>query len=399
MTIWTRTFVLATVVNFLVSLVFFMLMVTMATYAAESFAASDATAGLAASIFIIGAFVVRPFAGRFLDAVGRRRMLLVGLGVFTVASFLYVPADNLGLLLAVRMLHGAGMGASHTAISASIMTVLPPARRSEGMGYFTLSGTVATAIGPVISLTVLRLGSITWLFGLGAVLSTAALLLALGLRFPGPVRHVEVAGHAGDRAHGRMGGFMERSVLPIASMMLLLGIAFTGVLTYVSTHAAALDLTAALSGFFLVYSGVIAVSRLFVGRLHDVRGDNVIVYPALVSMAAGMVVLALASSGIALLVAGGLLGLGMGTLQSSAHVIAVSVAPLHRVGLATSTLFIMMDLGVGLGPLALGPVIAQWGLPTMYLGLSALVVAAGVVYHLGHGRGPRVSRPAQTVEA
>ncbi|HSO69742.1 MAG TPA: MFS transporter [Arachnia sp.] len=386
MTIWTRTFVLATVVNFLVSLVFFMLMVTMATYAGERFSAADSMAGLAASIFIVGALVVRPFAGRFLDVVGRRRMLLIGLGVFTVASFLYVPADNLGLLLAVRMLHGAGLGASHTAIAASIMTVLPPARRSEGMGYFTLSGTVATAIGPAIALAVLQLGAVEWLFGFGAVLSTAAFLLAFGLRFPGPGRDGGETGPAGDRAHSRASGFVERSVLPIASMMLLLGIAFTGVLTYVSTHAAALDLTGALSGFFLVYSGVIAVSRLFVGRLHDARGDNVIVYPALVSMAAGLVVLALASSGVALLVAGGLLGLGMGTLLSSAHVIAVSVAPLHRVGLATSTLFIMMDLGVGLGPLALGPVIAQWGLAVMYLGLSALVLVAAGVYHLGHGR-------------
>lgn len=387
MRIWTRTFVLATVVNFLVSLVFFMLMVTMATYAGERFSASDSVAGLAASIFIVGALVVRPFAGRFLDVVGRRRMLLLGLGVFSVASFLYVPADNLGLLLAVRMLHGAGLGASHTAIAASIMTVLPPARRSEGMGYFTLSGTVATAVGPAIALAVLQLGAVEWLFGFGAVLSTGALLLAFGLRFPLPGRDGGETGPIGDRARSGVGGFLEPSVLPIASMMLLLGIAFTGMLSYVSTHAAALDLTGALSGFFLVYSGVIAVSRLFVGRLHDARGDNVIVYPALVSMAAGLVVLALASSGVALLVAGGLLGLGMGTLQSSAHVIAVSVAPLHRVGLATSTLFIMMDLGVGLGPLALGPVIAQWGLGAMYLGLSALVLVAAGVYHLGHGRG------------
>lgn len=382
MTIWTRTFILATVVNFLVSLVFFMLMVTMATYAAERFSAADSMAGLAASIFIVGALLVRPFAGRFLDVVGRRRMLLLGLGVFALASLLYIPADNLSLLLAVRMLHGAGLGAAHTAISASIMTVLPRARRSEGMGYFTLSGTVATAVGPMIALAVLQLGVVEWLFALSTALSTAALLLALGLRLPGPGGDGAETGPA----NVRVGGFMERSVLPIASMMLLLGVAFAGVLTFVSTHAAALDLASALGGFFLVYSAVIAVSRLFVGRLHDARGDNVIVYPALVSLTAGLVVLALASTSVALLVAGGLLGLGMGTLQSSAHVIAVSVAPLHRVGLATSTLFIMMDLGVGLGPLALGAVIGQWGLPAMYLGLSALVLVAAGVYHLGHGR-------------
>jgi len=382
-TIWTRTFVLATVVNFLVSLVFFMLMVTMATYAVERFSAADGVAGLAASIFIVGALAVRPFAGRFLDVVGRRRMLLLGLGVFTVAALLYVPADSLVLLLVVRMLHGAGLGAAHTAISASVMTMLPPTRRSEGMGYFTLSGTVATAVGPAIALGVLAVGSPQWLFLVGTALSGAALLLALWLKLPTPESAATVS-RTGD---GREGAFIERSVLPIASMMLLLGIAFTGVLTYVSAHATALGLAAAVSGFFLVYSGVIAVSRLFVGRLHDAHGDNVIVYPALASVAAGLIVLGVASTGVQLLIAGGFLGLGMGTLMSSTHVIAVSVAPLRRVGLATSTLFIMMDLGVGLGPLALGPIIERWGFAAMYLGLSALVGLTAGVYYVGHGRG------------
>lgn len=143
-----------------------------------------------------------------------------------------------------------------------------------------------------------------------------------------------------------------------------------------------------------MYSGVIAVSRLFVGRLHDAHGDNMIVYPALASVAAGLIVLAIASTGVQLLIAGGFLGLGIGTLMSSAHVIAVSVAPLRRVGLATSTLFIMMDLGVGLGPLALGPIIERWGFSTLYLGLSALVGLTAGVYYAGHGRG---LRPAATV--
>lgn len=382
MRIWTRTFVLATVVNFLVSLVFFMLMVTMAMYSAERFAASDSVAGLSSSIFIIGALLVRPFAGRFLDVVGRRRMLLIGLAAFGAASFLYVPADSLGLLLAVRMLHGAGLGAAHTAISASIMTVLPPARRSEGMGYFTLSGTLATAVGPLVALAIVRGADIRSLFILSAGLSSAAFLIALWLRLPAPVRTDAPKVSAGVR----VGDFVARPVLPIASMMLLVGIAFSGVLSFVATHADALGLAGAVGGFFVAYSGVIMVSRLFVGRLHDARGDNVIVYPSLACVGVGLVVLALASTGTALLVAGGLLGLGVGTLTSSAHVIAVSVVPLHRVGLATSTLFIMLDLGVGFGPLALGLVIGEWGYTPMYLGLSALIVVAAGVYHLGHGR-------------
>lgn len=381
-TIWTRTFLLATVVNFLISLVFFMFMVTMALYAVERFSASESVAGLAASIFIVGGLVVRPFAGRFLDVVGRRRMLLAGIAAFVVASLLYVPADSLGLLLVVRVLHGAGLGAAHTAISASIITVLPRARRSEGMAYFGTSGTVATAVGPIVALAVLRESDIRTLFLLGAGLSLAAFVLALGLRLPSPAREPLPPAH---RA-ARLEGFVERSALPVGWVMLMVGVAFSGVLTFVTGHAVALDLSSSVAGFFAVYSAVIVVSRLVVGRLHDARGDNVVVYPALICVSAGLVVLALASTAAALFVAGGLLGLGIGTLLSCAQVIAVSVTPVHRVGVATSTLFIMLDLGTGLGPVALGALAEQWNYRAMYLSLSVLVLVAVWVYHRTHGR-------------
>jgi MFS family permease len=183
-------------------------------------------------------------------------------------------------------------------------------------------------------------------------------------------------------------------VLPIASMMLFVGVAFSGVLTFVAAYAVELDLAMAASAFFLVYSAVILVSRLFVGRIHDTHGDNSVVYPALISLAAGLVVLATASTTTTFLVAGGLLGLGVGTLMAAAQVIAVSVTPAHRVGLATSTFFLFMDVGAGVGPLLLGLVIHATGLSTMYLVLAGVVGLAALMYHWAHGRRPRTARVA-----
>lgn len=387
--ILTVQFGLATVVNLLVSLVFFMLMVVMAVYAVDRFGVSEPEAGLAASVFVIGALAVRPFAGRFLDVVGRRRVLVAGLVVFTVAGALYVPADRFELLVGVRLLHGAGLGAAHTAITASVMSVLPVARRAEGMGYFTMSGNVATATGPLLALAVVRAADHATLFRLAAALAAVALGLALALRLPAPPR---------DRMAPRAvlalrpADFVERRVLPVAAMMLLVGVAFSGVVTFVDGYASGNGLGAEVGAFFVVYSGVILVSRLFVGRIHDTRGDNVVVYPALVAVAVGLVVLATVTTAPGLLTAGALLGLGTGTLISSSHVIAVSISPAHRVGLATSTFFVMLDLGTGIGPVLLGLVIARWDAATMYAGLAGLVVMAAGVYHVAHGRAVRAER-------
>ena len=103
--LWTRELVLASVTNLLLGLVFYLLMTTMALYAASRFHASDSLSGLAASMFVIGATVARLFAGNLVDLVGRRRVLLICLVVVLLASASYLPIDSLQsiwLLLVAR---------------------------------------------------------------------------------------------------------------------------------------------------------------------------------------------------------------------------------------------------------------------------------------------------------
>lgn len=73
--IWTKDFVFLLASNFFVSLSFYLLMTSMAVYAIQEFRATESNAGLAASIFIIGALVARTFAGKFW---GRKKCSIAG---------------------------------------------------------------------------------------------------------------------------------------------------------------------------------------------------------------------------------------------------------------------------------------------------------------------------------
>ena len=154
--LWTKAFVLAIITNFFLSLVFYLLMTTMALYAVEQFRASDSASGFASGSFVLGALIARVFSGKFLDFIGRRRLLLGGLAVFTGAALLYPLADGLAALLAIRLVHGAAFGAASTSISASVMGLIPVRRRGEGTGYFGISTTLATAV------SFLRLPFLIW---------------------------------------------------------------------------------------------------------------------------------------------------------------------------------------------------------------------------------------------
>ncbi|MER2137018.1 MAG: MFS transporter, partial [Arthrobacter sp.] len=82
-------------------------------------------------------------------------------------------------------------------------------------------------------------------------------------------------------------------------------------------------------------------------------------------------------------------------LMPTAQAIAVTVAPDHRIGIATSTFFLILDAGIGLGPFLLGLLIPLTGFSGMYAVLTGLVAAAMVLYHFVHGRFASRRRPAR----
>ena len=71
-----------------------------------------------------------------------------------------------------------------------------------------------------------------------------------------------------------------------------------------------------------------------------------------------------------MLIAAALLGFGVGTVQASGLALAVRLAPDDRLSLANSTFYILLDIGVGVGPLLLGIVQPLWGYRGLFEAMS-----------------------------
>jgi len=151
-------------------------------------------------------------------------------------------------------------------------------------------------------------------------------------------------------------------------------------------YAIEIDLANAASFFFMVYALFLFLSRPFTGKLLDLKGDNIVIYPALIFFTLSLFLLYIVSSGFVLLLSGAFLALGFGTMMSSAQAIAIKESPRHRVGLATSTFFICLDTGVGVGPFLTGMIVPYVGLRGMYLILAIIVLFSIVMYYFLHGR-------------
>ena len=101
--LWTKDFVIVSVINFFIFLAHFLLFVTIASFAVDAFHATTDLAGLVAGMFIIGALVGRVVTGRFIEGIGSKKILIVGALSCIFSSALYFSAISQPLLLMIRL--------------------------------------------------------------------------------------------------------------------------------------------------------------------------------------------------------------------------------------------------------------------------------------------------------
>lgn len=383
--LWTKQFMIVSLINFLVVLMFYLLMVTIASYAKIEYNASTSTAGLVSSIFIIGSLIGRLFSGRLIVSLGSKKILWIGIISFLGTSCLYFIHIGIGFLMITRLLQGIAVGIVGTASGTVIAQIVPQSRKGEGIGYYSLSAILATAIGPLIGIWLLKLDSgFTWMFALNVIVSVISIVIIIISKLEVPVIKLTKGTSHGSTSF--VSKFLEMRAVPISFVALLVGFSYSGVMSFLSFYAEDINLVEASGYFFLVYALIVIFSRPITGKIFDARGANIIVYPCLVLFALGMILFSQATVGWVLLVSAVLIGVGYGNFNSVAQAVAVKVTPSHRVGLATSTYFILYDLGLGLGPYILGFIVPSSGYRTIFLSMAVLIVICIPIYYILHGR-------------
>lgn len=380
--LWSKEFVIIFISTFFVALTFYLLMTTMSLYTIKHFNASQSQAGLASGIFVIGCLISRLLSGKYIELIGRKKMLHGSLILFLIAMLAYFPIKNLVLLLVVRFMHGAAFGVATTVMPTVITDIIPSERRGEGISYFSLSPALAMAIGPFLGILIMQYADFTMIFGVCTVFAVMSIIITLFARIP----ESKVPKEQQDTRGFKWEYYFEKSAIRISLVMLLMGMAYSGILSFLNSYAIEINLASAASFFFIIYAVLILISRPFTGRLLDAKGDNIVMYPALLIFAFGLVLLSQAESGVILLLAGALVGLGFGTLMSCGQAIATKTVPQHRLGLATATFFFCLDLGVGFGPYLLGNIIPIVGFRGMYSTLAVIVFLSMILYYLVHGK-------------
>ena len=114
------------------------------------------------------------------DLIGYRRVYLVGMALFAVASLFATFAGSLGMLIAARALQGLGAAGIMSVNAALVRLIFPRDLLGRGMAINSMVVATASVAGPTVAAAILSVASWPWLFALNVPLG--ALVLALGLR-------------------------------------------------------------------------------------------------------------------------------------------------------------------------------------------------------------------------
>jgi MFS family permease len=139
--------------------------------------------GLANSVYLVGQVIGALFFGRLTDRLGRKKLFLVTLTLYLIATALSGAAPNFLVFAAFRFFAGAGIGGEYSAINSAIDELIPA--RVRGQVDLAINGSYWVGVALGAGLTTVLLNprflplAIGWrvAFGLGSVLGLCILLV------------------------------------------------------------------------------------------------------------------------------------------------------------------------------------------------------------------------------
>jgi DHA1 family multidrug resistance protein-like MFS transporter len=331
-------------------------------------------------------------AGAWSDVLGRRALLVAGAVVFAVMPFTYLAVSGVGLLIALRAVHGSATAIFGPVASASLSDIAPAHRRATWLStYSTIQG-AGQAIGPVLAGYLISVGRFDLVFLLAGVIAigTPLIVWVWPAGPAGPKGPALRTSRLGPRppcrqfSDGIQEVVRERRVL-VASLaqaaQFLLNGSLNAFLPLYASEVIGMG-AAAVGWLFAMQTVTTLATRPVIGVVSDRVGRRGVIVIGLVACSAAVWVLSAAES-VGVLVAAVLAyaaGVAVTTAATSAYV--TDVAPRTRYGAAHGVFGTIYDVGDAAGPILAGLLVAAWGYAPMFQVMAAVALAVACAFYV-----------------
>ncbi|MGH7763054.1 MAG: MDR family MFS transporter [Candidatus Dormibacteraceae bacterium] len=412
------------------------------------------------SAYLLSSTVTVPIYGKFSDVFGRKVMLMIGVCLFLFGSWLSGASQNMNELVAFRAVQGLGAGALFPIVMAIIGDLYSPRERGRFQGLFGAVFALSFIVGPFIGGWITDHVSWHWVFYVNVPFGIASLVVLAMVLPNAPARRASLRdldylgivfftagvvpfmlGLTNKGNVSRTGQLANWTDLNVSGLIAV-GLVILAVFLFIESKAkepiVPLDLfkrrdyAVSMAAVF-VFGIAMFAAVIFMPRFYQtVRGisataSGYYIWPLLVGLMGGSIGTGLLISrigrykwlmvgGAATMVVGGfllthltsgisdwelwgwmlVLGLGLGPAMAGFTVVVQNSVPMDRLGVATSTLTFLRQIGASVGLAAAGTIfssgfasrlpvnLAEQGVPQNLI--TQLVKLSGALQNVGNGR-------------
>lgn len=341
---------------------------------ASHIGAGSILAGVVAGLMNLTSLLLRPLAGNLTDHVSKYRLTLIGGILILLASLGYSLTDSVYLIMLCRILNGLGYTLCSVCMATWMASLLPADRIGSGMGIYGLANALGMAVGPAVSVYLYQHYSYQSVFRVAAGFS---ILMLVAIQFVGN-RGVPSPDYASTQSETHHLRLVQPKVVPVAAILWLFSLPYFATQSYIVSYIAHRHFAIPAGAFFPVYAVILLVMRLVLRDAFDHVPFKKFIWLCLGFNFLGLVGLTDLSNWFMLVVGAFGLAAGYGLMFSICQAKALTLVPASDRGLANSTFYIGVDLGMSCGPMLAGVITTvlpwAWFYPVMMVTLPVCVL-------------------------
>ena len=368
---------------------------------AESLGASGMLMGVVAGSMSFISLFCRPIAGNLSDRTSKRTLVTAGTVLYFTAGLLYYFANSPIMLIMARVINGVGFACCSVCLATWMSLLLPIRHMGAGMGLYGTMNALAMAVGPALGIRAQKYIGYRLTFLSSLILAAIMLIATLMVKNGGqPVRKKQpsttenpslavdidgsIDGSAGatKKHHLSIRSILEPRVVPLSLTFMMFAIAYFANQSFIMNYVEARHLPVSADLFFMFYAVTLLVLRMVLRDLFDSKGFRSWLTLCSLGMLAMLACMTFLFNDWMLLLAAIFTAVGYGLMSSVTQAQAVVIAGRERSGIANSTYYAGIDLGMSVGPFVGGLVYGRLPVVWFYPVFMLTVPVAWLIYWL-----------------
>ncbi|MEH7346766.1 MFS transporter [Bacillus sp. JJ1532] len=378
--LWTNQYVIIILLSLVMFCAFYMITAGFPIFV-STISDNPAIAGIMTTTLMLASLITRFFASVIIQKVNMKLLLIISLLYFLGTIGLTFVNQSIGFLIFIRALQGIGFSMLTILVFTISSSIVPKSRLGEGIVFFAMSTSVGTTIGPLIAISYLANYSFR-----------SMMMITLGLMFfslvcsfftkNSTVKKEKESPQATNNEPFYKYMFDKRVLLPCI-LVSLNYITIAGTVNFMGAFGKEIHVGGRISQFFIAQGIAMVIFRAFSGKIFDKFGHRILIIPAAISGAIGLILLGFSTSMVMVLISGALFGIAFAIIHPIIQAWALTLVPPEKKATANSMLLIFIDFGLAIGSVGLGFLAKSVGYGMTFSYSAAFMIIILLLYLIG----------------